>query len=59
MMTWQEWMDSREAKRAALRKYGVEAASRRRTSFNSAERFMRQAFGGERIPVFAQKEAAR
>ena len=56
MMTWQEWLDSREAKRAVLRRYGVDAPSRRATSFNSAERFMRQAFGGDRIPQFANVE---
>ena len=58
MITWQEWLDSRETKRAALRKYGVDAPSRRRTSFNSSERFMRQAFGGARIPQFAQARAS-
>lgn len=57
-MTWREWQESRETKRAALRKHGVDAPSRRSVSFNSSERFMRQAFGGERIPGFARKEAA-
>lgn len=51
-MTWQEWLDSREARRAALRRFGVDAPSRRSGSFNSSERFMRREFGGARIPQF-------
>lgn len=57
MMSWQEWLDSRDARREALRRYGVDAPSRRSTSFNAAERHMRRAFGGARIPAFAQRSA--
>lgn len=55
-MTWQEWLDSREAKREVLRKYGVDAPSRRTTSFNTSERFMVKAFGGKRIPDWALED---
>lgn len=63
-MTWSEWQAWRDSRRAALRKHGCEAPSRRQTSFNTSERFMRAAFGGERIPpvpgdVARQKEAMR
>lgn len=53
-MTWEEWQKSRSAKREALRKYGCEAPSRRKTSFNTSEAFMRQEFGGRRVPVLAK-----
>ena len=56
-MTWEEWKAAREGKRAVLRKYGVDAPSRRSTSFDSSERFMRREFGGARIPAFAAGEA--
>ena len=52
-MTWSEWQSSREAKRAALRKHGCEAPSRRSVSFNTSEAFMREAFGGGRVPAWA------
>lgn len=50
-MTWVEWQKWRESRRATLHKYGCEAPSRRQTSFNTSERFMRAAFGGGRIPL--------
>ena len=52
-MTWEDWKASRAKKREALRKYGLESPSRRSVSFASSERIMRQAFGGRRIPVWA------
>ena len=55
-MTWQEWKDSREAKRAALEKHGVAVPSRRAVSYNTSERHMRKAFGGARAPQFAARE---
>ena len=51
-MTWEEWRSSREARRAALKKHGCDAPSRRTVSFNTSERFMRDTFGGERAPDF-------
>lgn len=53
-MTWEEWKTSRERKREVLRRYGVDAPSRRKTSFNTAERHMVKAFGGSRIPTWAK-----
>lgn len=54
---WKEWQASRAQKRAILEKYGLAAPSRKRTSFNTAERFMRKAFDGKRIPDFAMEKA--
>ena len=49
-MTWEEWQRSREEKRAVMRKYGCDAPSRRKTSYNTSERFMLREFDGERVP---------
>ena len=57
MMTWQEWQEYRRGRRDAMRLFGTDAPSRRSTSFNAAERHMRRAFGGARIPAFAQRSA--
>ena len=54
-MTWEEWKSSRAVKRATMRKYGLDAPSRRSVSFNTAERIMLKAFGGHRIPDWAEK----
>ena len=53
-MTWEEWKASRPAKREVLRRYGVDAPSRRKVSFNSSERYMVKAFGGRRVPAWAE-----
>ena len=50
-MKWEEWLRSREAKRETLRRVGLDAPSRRKTSHSSSERRMRQAFGGLRAPA--------
>ena len=49
-MTWEEWKASRAAKRETLRRLGLDAPSRR--SESTSDRRLRQAFGGERAPVF-------
>ncbi|MCR5414657.1 MAG: hypothetical protein K6F50_08050 [Kiritimatiellae bacterium] len=49
---WEEWKASREAKRARLRALGLDAPSRRKTGFGSAEARLRKAFAGERSPKF-------
>ena len=54
-MTWEEWKASREAKRAVLRRLGLDAPSRRAVSFNTSERAMLKAFGGRRIPAWAER----
>ena len=51
-MKWEEWLLSREAKRETLRRAGLDAPSRRKMSYSASERRMRQAFGGERVPLF-------
>ena len=55
-MTWAEWMESRETKRAALRRRGLDAPSRRKTAYGSSVGIMRKEFGGGRIPVWAKQE---
>ena len=49
-LTWEEWKASRAAKRETLRRLGLDAPSRR--SESTSDRRLRQAFGGERAPVF-------
>ena len=53
-MTWAEWQEWRESRRAALRKYGCEASSRRAVSYDTAERLRLEVFGGRRIPAWAE-----
>ena len=55
-MKWEEWLLSRAAKRETLRRAGLDAPSRRKTSFSASERRMRRAFAGERVPVWAAGE---
>ena len=55
-MTWDELLASIPEKRAILKKYGLDAPSRRKVSFNTSERFMREAFGGGRIPQWAKRQ---
>jgi len=50
-ISWDEWKTSRAAKREALRVAGVDAASRRKSSYSTFDRRLRQAFGGERGPT--------
>lgn len=52
-LKWDEWLASRERKREILRAAGLSAPSRRKVSYNTAERRMRAEFGGGRIPGFA------
>ena len=56
---WKDWLAAREAKRAALRRLGLDAPSRRTVSFNASERAMVKAFGGRRIPAWAAKPVKR
>lgn len=55
-MRWEEWLLSRAAKRETLRRAGLDAPSRRKTSHSDSERRMRQAFGGLRAPDFGSKK---
>ena len=52
VLTWEEWMASRAAKREALKKLGLDAPSRRLSAIGSADRRLRAAFGGKRAPTF-------
>ena len=49
-LTWDEWKAARAAKRETLRRLGLDKPSRR--SESTSDRRLRQAFGGERAPVF-------
>ncbi|MCR5751710.1 MAG: hypothetical protein K6G91_07100 [Kiritimatiellae bacterium] len=53
VLSWEDWLASREARRAVLKKCGLDAPSRRKSSYNTSERFMRASFGGRRVPVWA------
>ena len=39
-----------------MKKYGLDAPSRRTVSYNTSERHMREAFGGGRIPKWAERQ---
>ena len=49
---WEDWQATRARKRELLRRYGVDAPSRRSTAFGSSELRLRAAFGGARVPAF-------
>ena len=49
--TWEEWKAGREAKRATLRKLGLDGPSLR--SVSSSDKHLRKAFGGKRVPNFS------
>ena len=50
VITWEEWKRGREAKRALLRRFGLDKPCRRAES--SSDKHLRPAFGGERGPAF-------
>ena len=56
VLTWEEWMASRAAKREALKKLGLDAPSRRLSAIGGADRRLRAAFGGERAPTFGSAD---
>ena len=51
VISWDEWKRGREAKRAILRRLGLDKPCRR--SESSSDKRLRPAFGGERGPAFA------
>ena len=55
-MTWDVWKAWRQSRRDALAKYGCDTPSRRTRSYDASERFMRAAFGGRRIPAWAESQ---
>ena len=54
--TWDEMLARREKMRQLLKERGLDAPSRKRVSYNWAERHMRRAFGGRRIPAWAEED---
>ena len=55
IQTWDEMLERRERMKALLKQHGLDAPSRKRSSYNWAERHMRKAFGGDRIPSWAKE----
>ena len=51
VISWDEWKRGREAKRAILRRLGLDKPCRR--SESSSDKRLRPAFGGERGPAFS------
>jgi len=53
---WEEWLASRSAKRANLRRLGLDAPSRRETDHGTDGERLRRAFAGHRVPEWVQSE---
>ena len=51
-MSWEDRKASREAKRATLRKLGLDAPSRRTKDVGKKDQRLRTAFNGQRAPTF-------
>lgn len=54
VMSWEEWKASRAKKRELLKRLGLDAPSRRETSYSTSDKRLRRAFGGARAPSFAK-----
>lgn len=52
-VSWEEWLASRAKKRELLKRAGLDAPSRRETSYSTSDVRLRRAFGGARAPSFA------
>ena len=52
---WEEWRASREVKREALRRAGLDAPSRRKSPVGTSDLRLRCAFGGSRVPGWAER----
>ena len=55
VIEWGDWRASREMKREALRRAGLDAPSRRKTSVGTSDLRLRRAFGGGRVPNWAER----
>ena len=53
-ISWNDWLASRPAKRTLLKRYGLDAPSRRRTDYGKSGFRLRRAFGGKRVPEFGE-----
>jgi len=56
VISWEAWQATREAKRANLRRLGLDAPSRRETDYSTSGRRLRKAFGGARGPMMGAGE---
>ena len=52
VLSWNEWLASREAKRENLRRHGLAAPSRRTTDYGTSGLRLRRVFSGARVPAF-------
>lgn len=55
IQTWEEMLQWQSRMRQILKEKGLDAPSRRSVSYNTSERYMRSAFGGRRIPAWAEE----
>ena len=55
VIEWEEWRASREIKREALRRAGLDVPSRRKKSVGTSDLRLRRAFGGGRVPSWAER----
>ena len=54
VVSWEVWQASRAKKRELLKRAGLDAPSRRETSYSTSDTRLRRAFGGARAPSFAK-----
>ena len=54
VVSWEAWQASRAKKRELLKRAGLDAPSRRETSYSTSDKRLRRAFGGARAPSFAK-----
>lgn len=55
VIEWEEWRASREVKREALRRAGLDAPSRRKSPVGTSDLRLRRAFGGSRVPGWVER----
>ncbi len=55
VIEWEEWRASRAMKREVLRRAGLDALSRRKKSVGTSDLRLRRAFGGSRVPNWAER----
>ena len=55
VIEWEEWRASREMKREALRRAGLDAPSRRKSPVGTSDLRLRRAFGDCRVPNWAER----
>ena len=55
ILSWNDWLASREAKRENLRRHGLAAPSRRTTDYGTSGLRLRRAFSGLRAPEIVEQ----